>query len=150
MDEDKIKVAAERIAGARGAHRWACLAIVVLAVTSLAACGGSSKPAYCSDRSGLEDSIRELPGFVTKADLDGLRTQTATIETEAGTLIESAEEDFPTQTGAIGSAVRSLRTTVQALPSEPTPTQFAKVGVEVATAIRAVKSFSSATESECG
>ncbi|MEZ5078619.1 MAG: hypothetical protein R2725_14380 [Solirubrobacterales bacterium] len=124
--------------------------IVALAITSLVACGGSSKPAYCSDRSSLEDSIKELPGFVTKADPNGLRTQTAAIETGARTLIESAEEDFPTETGAIGSAVRSLRATVQALPAEPTPTQLAKVGVEVATAVSAVKGFASATESKCG
>lgn len=145
---DRAGIARRRTCG-RGAGRWACLAVTALAVASLVACGGS-KPAYCSDRSGLEDSIRELPGFVTRADLDGLRTQAATIETETGTLIESAEADFPTQADAIGSAVRSLRATVQALPPEPTPTQFAKVGLEAATAISAVKNFSSATESKCG
>lgn len=136
--------------GHRGARRWACLTIAALATTSLAACGSSSKPAYCADRSDLENSIKELPGFVTRADLDGLRTQTATIQTKVDTLASSAQSDFPAQTDAVGSAVRSLRSTVEALPSEPTAAQYARVGVQVTAAIRSVRNFSSATDSKCG
>ncbi|MBN9622489.1 MAG: hypothetical protein J0H06_05965 [Actinobacteria bacterium] len=134
----------------RPAYRWAAIAAGVPVIAVLAACGGSSKPAYCADRAGLEESVKELPGFVTSADLSGLRTQAETVEEAAGTLVESAKADFPSQTEAIDSSVRSLRGAVAALPPEPTPTQFAQVGVEAATVVSAVRGFSRATESECG
>lgn len=130
--------------------RWASIVLGVPVIAVLVACGGSSKPAYCADRAGLEESARELPGFVTSADLSGLRTQAEAMEEAANTLVESAKADFPSQTEAIGSAVRSLRGTVEALSPESTPSQFARVGVEAATVVSAVRGFSRATESECG
>ena len=94
--------------------------------------------------------MKELPGLVTSADLSGLLAQAEKVEVTAGTVVESAEQDFPSETKAIGSSVVKLVDGVQALPPEPTSTQFAKVGIEAATVVAAVRNFSKATDSECG
>ena len=45
--------------------------VVAVALVALAGCG-SSKPAYCSDRTNLENSVKNLPSVTSSSGISGL------------------------------------------------------------------------------
>jgi hypothetical protein len=121
---------------------------LVLAVgasaVALAGCG-SGKPAYCTDRTNLQNSVKGL----TSAGISGLKTQLKQIESDASTLASSATSDFPSETSAITSSVDALKSSVTALPSSPSAAQVAIVTRDAATVVSSVKSFVDASNSKC-
>ncbi len=123
--------------------------ITAVALLALAGCGGSSKPSYCSDRSSLESSIKGLPSAATSGDVSSLKSQVASIKSDASSLVNAAKSDFPSQTNAIKSSVGSLDSAVNALPPSPSPAQIAAIATDAASVVNSVKSFSSATSSKC-
>jgi hypothetical protein len=125
----------------------ACLAAAGL--VGLGGCGGSSKPAYCSDRSNLESSIKGLTSLNASSGISGLKTQLKTIQSDATKVVSSAKSDFPSQTSAIKSSVAALESAVKALPSHPSATQLGPVATAAATVVSSVKSFTDATSSNC-
>jgi NADH dehydrogenase/NADH:ubiquinone oxidoreductase subunit G len=118
-------------------------------VVALAGCG-SSKPAYCGDRTNLENSIKGLTSLTTSSGVSGLKTQVTTIQSDAATLVSSAKSDFPSQTSAITSSVNALKTAVAGLSSSPSAAQIATVTKDAASVVSSVKSFTDATSSQCG
>jgi hypothetical protein len=133
--------------------RFRSLVAVPLAAAALAAaaagCGGSDKPAYCSDRSKLESDIKALPNAITGG-VSGLKTQLQTIQSSANALASSAKSDFPSETSAISTSVDSLRSAVDTLPGSPSATQLATVAADATDVVASVKKFSDATSSKCG
>ena len=125
-----------------------CLAAALLA--ALAGCGGSSKPAYCSDRSDLQSSVKGLSDLTASSGISGLKTQLKTIQSDANKVVSSAKSDFPSETDAITTSVDTLQSAVQAVPSSPTAKQFAPVATAAAGVVSSVKSFVDATNSKCG
>jgi hypothetical protein len=120
------------------------------AVVALAGCG-SSKPAYCGDRTNLENSIKGLTSLTfSSGGVSGLKTQVTTIQSDASTLVGSAKSDFPSQTSAITSSVNALKTAVAGLSSSPSAAQIATVTKDAASVVSSVKSFTDATSSQCG
>ena len=69
------------------------VALVAAALVAATGCGGSSKPAYCSDRSTLESSIKDLPSAASSAvssgDISGLKTQLTKVQSAATSLVSS-------------------------------------------------------------
>ena len=114
------------------------------AVIALAGCG-SSKPAYCTDRTNLENSVKGL----TSAGISGLKSQLKQIQSDASTLVSSAKGDFPNETSAITSSVDALKSSLAALPSSPSAAQIATVGRDAASVVSSVKSFVDASNSKC-
>ena len=138
-------------AGRPISHAGARLVTALLtaaAVGLLAGCG-SSKPAYCSERASLENSVKELPGLASSGNLSGLRTQASKIQAQATKAADTAKSDFPTETSALTRDVDTLVSSVKDLPPSPSASDLAQVGVNVATAASAVNNFSSATKSKC-
>ncbi len=129
--------------GGRARILLACAAAI--AVVGLAGCG-SSKPAYCTDRANLENSVKGL----TSVGISQLKSQLTQIESNATALVNSAKSDFPTQTSAISSSVDALKSSVAALPSSPSVAQIATVTKDAANVVSSVKSFYDATSSQCG
>ena len=119
------------------------LAAAATAVT-LAGCG-SSKPAYCTDRTNLQNSVKGL----TSSGISGVKSQLKQIQSDATTLVNSAKSDFPSETGAITSSVNALKSSVAALPSSPSAAQIAIVTKDAASVVSSVKSFSNASSSAC-
>jgi hypothetical protein len=126
----------------------ALMAIVALGV--LAGCGGSSKPAYCSDRTNLDNSVKSLPSVTSSSGLSGLKSQISKIQSDATALVNSAKGDFPTQTTAIKSSVDTLASAVKALPSSPSASQVAAIAADSKSVVSSVNSFSDASKSKCG
>ena len=114
------------------------------AAVALAGCG-SSKPAYCTDRTNLQNSVKGL----TSSGISGLKSQLKQIQSDASTLVSSAKGDFPSETSAITSSVNTLKSSVTALPSSPSAAQIAIVTRDAAGVVSSVKSFVDASNSKC-
>ena len=131
----------------RQGNAWVRVPLVLAAAATavtLAGCG-SSKPAYCTDRTNLENSVKGL----TSSGVSGLKSQLKQIQTDATTLVNSAKGDFPTETSAITSSVSALKNSVTALPSSPSAAQIATATRDAASVVSSVKSFVDASNSKC-
>jgi len=122
--------------------------VTAVVLIALAGCG-SSKPAYCSDRTNLENSVKNLPSSVSSSGISGLTSQITTIKSQATTLVSSAKSDFPTETSAVKTSVDALSSAVKALPSSPSATQLAAIGLDASNVVSSVKSFTDASKSKC-
>jgi putative drug exporter of the RND superfamily len=131
----------------RQGSAWARVPLVLAAAATaitLAGCS-SSKPAYCTDRTNLTNSVKGL----TSSGVSGLKSQLKQIQTDATTLVNSAKSDFPTETSAITSSVSALKNSVTALPSSPSAAQIATATKDAASVVSSVKSFVDASNSKC-
>ena len=134
-------------AGARAHLALACLA--VLALVALAGCGGSSKPAYCSDRANLQKAVKSAGNLSASSPLTTLASTLENVQTEATAAVSSAKSDFPSETSAMKSSVAALTADVKALPSNPSAAQIATVTTAAHNVLNAVNSFIDATSSKC-
>ena len=110
--------------------RTAIATVAAGTLIALAGCGSSSKPAYCSDRTNLENSVKNLPSVTSSSGVSGLKSQINTIVSDANAVVSSAKSDFPSQTSAVKTSVDALQTAVKALPSSPSASQIAAIGLE--------------------
>lgn len=134
----------------RSAARWRAgtASIAVVGLVALAACG-SSKPAYCTARTNLENSIKGLTSFNPSSGVSGLQSQVTKIQTDANMVVSQAKSDFPSQTSALKSSVNALANSVKALPANPSASQIATVAKDATNVSSSVSSFVNATSSKC-
>jgi hypothetical protein len=126
------------------------LAVLALSATALAACGGSSKPSYCSSVSNLESSIKALPSTnVVQTGLNGLESAVSKVQSDAQTAINDAKGDFPSETSALKSSVTTLSATVKGAVSSPSVSTIAQIPGQVSSVVTAANNFQSATKSKC-
>lgn len=125
--------------------------VPVAAAVALAACGGSSKPGYCSDRSTLEQSVKDIGNVkvTQRGGVKQLQSQLQTVETNAKKVTSSAKSDFPSETSAIDTSVNGLKASIQGLGSSPSTTQVAAVATNAKAVVDSVQSFVKATDSKC-
>jgi hypothetical protein len=135
----------------RAGHAWVRVPVAIVAFVALIALEGcgSSKPAYCSARTNLENSVKNLPSSVSSSGISALPSELTTIKSDATTLVNDAKSDFPTQTSAVKSSVDTLVSAVKALPSSPSATQIAAIGLDASNVVSSVKSFTDASKSKC-
>ncbi len=135
-------------------YRWSrlcALGAVPVAALALAACGGSSKPAYCSSVTNLENSVKSLTNVsVLKNGTSSLTAALQKIESNAKTVVSSAKSDFPSETSAVSSSINALSSSVKQVSGTPSAAQIVTIGQQATAAATAVKSFSNATSSKCG
>lgn len=112
-------------------------------------CGSDKKPSYCSDRTNLENAVKDLPNAAKSGGTSGLQTQLQSIETDANTLIDSAKSDFPSETSTLKTTIDQMKTAVDGLGSSPSASQLTALVLDASAVVNAVKSFSSATKSAC-
>ncbi len=133
----------------RLASRVALALVTVVALVAASGCGSSSKPAYCKDRTNLENSVKDLPSTASSSGLSGLQSQLTTIQSDATTAVDAAKSDFPSETTALKSSVDTLSSAVKALPSSPSAAQIAAVALDAKNVVTSVNAFTSATKSKC-
>jgi hypothetical protein len=126
------------------------VAALVLGVATLAACGGSSKPSYCSSVSSLESSIKALPSTnIVQTGVGGLESAVGKVQSDAQTAITAAKSDFPTETSALKSSVDTLSATAKQAVSSPSPATLVQLPAQVSAVVTAANNFQSATKSKC-
>ena len=133
----------------RAAMRRAVVTVVAGTLIALAGCGSSSKPAYCTDRTNLENSVKGLTSLSVSSGVSGLKSQLTTIASDATSVVNSAKGDFPSQTSAVKTSVDALQSAVKALPSSPSATQVAGIATGAASVVSSVTSFTDASKSKC-
>jgi hypothetical protein len=140
-----------RRTGARRRPRRALLACVaVLGLVGITGCGGSSsKPAYCTSRTNLENSVKGLTDLNVSSGLSGLQAQLTKIQSDGNAVVSAAKGDFPNETSAIKSSVNALAATIKAFPSSPSAGEIATLARQAAAAVTAVQTFISSTSSKC-
>ena len=122
--------------------------VVAGALVALAGCG-SSKPAYCSDRTNLNNAVKNLPSVASSSGISGLASQVTTIKNDATSLVNAAKSDFPTETSAVKTSVDTLASAVKALPSSPSASQIAAIALDAGNVVSSVKSFVDTSKSKC-
>jgi hypothetical protein len=124
---------------------------VVLSAAVLIALSGCGKPQYCSDRSDLENSVRDLGNIkvLQSGGVNQLKSQLQTVQANAKKVAGSAKSDFPTESSALQSSVSTLKTAVQQLPASPTRQQLAPVAADAASVVASARRFKQATDSKC-
>jgi hypothetical protein len=137
-----------RRSAGRARARMPVAMVGAAALIALAGCG-SSKPAYCSDRTNLENSIKGLTSVNLSNGTGALKTQVKTIKSDATSLVTSAKGDFPSQTSAVKSSVDTLASAVKALPSNPSAAQTAAIAADSASVVSSVNKFVDASKSKC-
>ena len=154
LSEERLLPADARLAAPRQRAalmrrpRLAQVLTVAIVMVALSGCG-SSKPAYCTARTNLTDSIKGLTNLSVSGGLSGLQAQLKKIQTDANSLVSSAKGDFPNETSAIKSSVDALSTDLKSLPSSPSAAQIAAIAPAAANVVSSVKSFTDATSSKC-
>ncbi len=124
--------------------------IIALMMGAATGCGSSSsKPAYCSDRSSLENSVKGLTTAATTGGVSGLQSQVTTIQSDATKVVSSAKSDFPSETSSLKATVDQLVSSVKALPASPSTSQLAAIAINASAVVNSVKSFTDATSSNC-
>lgn len=131
-----------------GMKALVALTLIALSSTFVAAgCGG--KPQFCEDRTTLQESVKSLPSAATSGGVSGLEDQVSKVEADAKTVIDSAKDDFPTETAAIESALNQLKTSVNDLPEKPSTSQLAGLAINASAVVSSVNAFVTATDEEC-
>jgi predicted PurR-regulated permease PerM len=135
-------------------RRRALLAVVVLVLGGalLAGCGGSSKPAYCSAVSKVQDAIKSLPSVddVKKNGVGTLRTAITQLQQNATNAVNQAKADFSTQTAALKTSVNALSSTVKQIAGSPSLQTLALLPNQLTAVGTAAKNLESAVSSKCG
>jgi hypothetical protein len=137
---------------AREGGTWArVLLACALAIGIVATAGcSSSKPAYCTDRSNLQNAVNGLKGLTASSGASAWKSQVQMVQSAATALVNSAKSDFPSQTSAITSSVDALKSSVAALSSSPSAAAVVTVTADASSVQSSVKSFTDATSSQCG
>lgn len=129
-------------------YRNSLFAVLVIACALVAsACG--SKPQYCTDLTTLQSAVKDLPSEATSGGVSGLQSQISTIQSDADALVSSAKADFPDQTDAVGSSVAQLSESLKGLGSSPSTKDITAIALNASAVVSSVKSFATATDSEC-
>jgi hypothetical protein len=125
--------------------------LAVGACAALSACGGSDKPAYCSDVSDFKDAVSELTNVqVTKDGVSELTTAVDKVETSGQTLVSSAKSEFAPQTSALKDSLTALSATSKQLANPQTAkAALAAVPTEVKAVKTSFDALSNAAKSKC-
>ena len=137
---------------------WARIPLALagaVALVAVAACGSSdasisSRPAYCSDRTNLQKSVKGLTGLNASAGVSGLEAQVNKVKTSANKLANATKSDFPNQSGALNSSIAALENSARSLASSPSAANIDTVARDAAKVVTATRNLVNATNAKCG
>ena len=102
----------------------ASLALVAVALVA-AGCGSSSKPAYCTNVTSLQQSVDDLGNIQLNSNtVSTLQTDVQKVQNNANAVVSSAKADLPSETSALKSSVTTLSNSIKQLPPSPTAQQL--------------------------
>ena len=131
--------------------RLALLALLI-AGGMLAGCGSSSKPAYCSPVSKVENAVKSLPTVndVKTNGIGTLKSAVQQLQQNATAAVNQAKSDFSSQTTALKTSVDALSSTVNQVVGTPSRQTLAQLPAELSAVKTAAKNLQSAVSSKCG
>ena len=130
------------------------LALLALLIAGgmLAGCGSSSKPAYCSPVSKVENAVKSLPTVndVKTNGIGTLKSAVQQLQQNATAAVNQAKSDFSSQTTALKTSVDALSSTVNQVVGTPSRQTLAQLPAELSAVRTAAKNLQSAVSSKCG
>jgi hypothetical protein len=137
---------------------WARIPLALagaVALVAVAACGSSdastsSRPAYCSDRTNLQKSVKGLASLNASAGVSGLEAQVNKVKTSANSLANATKSDFPNQSDALNSSIAALEHSARSLASSPSAANIDAVAKDAARVVTAARNLVNATNAKCG
>jgi len=135
-----------------GPRRWALLpaAVLVLALSGLAAGCSSSTPAYCTDASQLKTDVQNLGNVdVAKNGLGSLQTALSKVQADAKAFAADAKSAFPSQTTALDTALSGLQTAITSAKGQPAVTAATAVATSVVQVKNSASNLQNAISSNC-
>jgi hypothetical protein len=145
---------------ARRGAVWARVPVAfagAVGLVAVAACGSggstststSSRPAYCSDRTSLQNSVKGLTSLNASAGMSGLESRAKKVQSSANRLANAAQSDFPSQSNALKSSITALENSVRALASNPSATNIGNVSKDAENVVTSARNLVNATNSKC-
>jgi flagellar basal body rod protein FlgC len=124
-------------------------------LVAVAACGSSastssSRPAYCSDRTNLQKSVKGLTSLSPSAGVSGLEAQVNKVKTIANNLANATKSDFPSQSNALNSSITALENSARSLASNPSAANIGTVTTDASNVVTAARNLVNATNAKCG
>jgi len=108
-----------RNAGVGNRVRVAAVGVLTLvSVALLVGCGGSSKPAYCSDVTTFTQSVDQLKSDITNP--SALVKQVKKVVSSGQAAVTAVKSDFAPQTSAVKSSLAALQNSAKQLTSSST------------------------------
>lgn len=123
------------------------LLVVMLTVT---ACGGSDKPAVCSDVDALQSSISSLTDVkLEQGALTDLTTKLSQVQADATKVKSEAETQFSTEIDAVSSAAASVKSSVDAASANASAQTLAAVATSLSRLTTALTALQTAVQDTC-
>jgi len=136
-------------------RRFAALAALALTgALLLAGCGSSSKPAYCTQVSDVQSSLKALEEQnVSVSNASGLTKAVENVGTSANALVTALKDEFAPQTNAIKKSIGTIEKSVGEVSNGADVTAkvaaASAVPAEVKAISEAVAQIAKVTESKC-
>jgi hypothetical protein len=130
-------------------RRLATIAVFLLCGTSLllAGCGGSSKPAYCSDVTNFKNAVEQLKQVSSPS---ALVTQVKKVASTGQTTLSAVKTNLAPQTSAVKNSLAALENSVKQLSSSSTrASALAAIPAESKAVVSAGESLASAAKPKC-
>lgn len=132
----------------------AALPAGLIAAALLAGCGSSSKPAYCTQVTNFENSVKTLEQVeVSPSNLNTIATDVQKVGTSAKELESAIKSEFAPQISSVKSSVAALGASMKELGSAPSSSAIAHAASVVPAQVEALKRSASeiqeVTKSKC-
>lgn len=127
------------------------VALVAVACALLAGCGGSDKPAYCTDVDNFKNAVSGLGDVqITQNGVSSLTAAVDKVESTGKTLVSSAKSEFSSETSALSASLTALGATANQL-SDPSSRRaaLAAVPAEVIAVKTSFQNLSNAVKDKC-
>jgi hypothetical protein len=136
---------------------WARIPLALagaVALVAVVACGSSSastssRPAYCSERTSLQKSVKGLTSLNPSAGVSGLEAQVNKVKISANNLANAAKSDFPGQSSALNSSITALENSARSLAGNPSAANIDAVAKDAAKVVTAARNLVDATNAKC-
>jgi hypothetical protein len=124
------------------------LAALTGAAVLLAGCGGSSKPAYCSDVTNFEHAVTQLKSVSSPS---ALVSETKKVVSSGQTAIAAVKTSLAPETGALKDSITTLANSVKELSSSGArASALQRIPAEVTAVGTAADNFANAAKPKCG
>jgi hypothetical protein len=123
------------------------LAALMGVAVLLAGCGGSSKPAYCSDVTNFEDAVTQLKNVSSPS---ALVSQTKKVVSSGQTAIKAVKTSFAPEADALKNSLTTLANSVKELSSSGTrASALQRIPAEKTAVVTAADNFANAAKPKC-
>lgn len=130
--------------------RYLTAAVVLMASFTVSGCGGSSKPAICSDVDSLKTSITDLRDVKLEAGaLATLQSDLTKVQTDLSKVKDEAKTQYSTEISSVEQAAASLSTNLKAASDTPSVASLAAVATDVSALGAALSALQDAVSSTC-